>query len=71
MESFGPRLRAVVPAGVYLDVWPLPPTHEMIPAIRDAGREIFRRPSTMVAVLEVKMLLVYQVRASWDQTIRS
>ncbi len=47
MSALGPRLSEVIPPGVYLDVWPLAAAHELLPAVRAAGCEIFRAPGVV------------------------
>ena len=44
MAELGPRLHGIVPSGVFLDVLPVQPTDSLLPAIRNAGCEIFRAP---------------------------
>jgi hypothetical protein len=42
MATLGPKLGAIIPAGVYLDVWPLAPSHALLPAVRGAGCRIYK-----------------------------
>jgi|SRR5437667_3460922 len=44
MGQLGPQLHKIVPRGIYLDVWPLPRSHELLPTVRNAGCEIWRAP---------------------------
>ena len=45
MGELGPLLHKIVPKGVYLDVWPLPPRHAVLDAVRKAGCQIYAAPS--------------------------
>ncbi len=46
MQALGPKLHEVVPAGVYLDVLPLTPRHQLLPVVRKTGCQIFGAPAT-------------------------
>ena len=41
MERLAPQLHAIVPRGLYLDVWPLPEAHELVPKVQAAGARFF------------------------------
>ena len=41
LQTLEPRLRDAIPGGFSLDVLPLTPRHELLPAIRNAGSRIF------------------------------
>jgi hypothetical protein len=41
LDVLGPRLGAIVPQGVHLDVWPLPSGHPLLTQIRGAGCALF------------------------------
>jgi hypothetical protein len=45
MGTLGPQPHAIVPKGMYLDVWPLPRDHELLPAIRGAGCQLYAEPA--------------------------
>jgi hypothetical protein len=45
MGKLGPELTKIVPQGLYLDVWPLPPNHELLDAVRKAGCQIYKATS--------------------------
>ena len=47
MSALRPRLAAIVPAGVHLDVWPLAPAHALLPAVRQAGCQIYTAPAAL------------------------
>jgi hypothetical protein len=44
MSQLGPSLHRIIPGGVYLDVWPLPRSHQLLPTIRNAGCQIWQVP---------------------------
>lgn len=45
LQSLEPRVRGVVPSGFFLDVLPLSPRHELLPAVRNAGSRIYAAPA--------------------------
>jgi hypothetical protein len=44
MQTLGPKLHAIIPKGVHLDVWPLRPEHSLVPSVRKAGCMIWSAP---------------------------
>jgi hypothetical protein len=44
VQALEPRLKDVIPSGFFLDVLPLTPAHELLPAVRNAGSRIYVAP---------------------------
>jgi hypothetical protein len=44
LQALAPRLQEVLPGGFLLDVLPLSPRHELLPAVRNAGSRIYSAP---------------------------
>jgi len=44
MGHLGPKLHEIIPSGIYVDVWPLPRSHNVLPKVRSVGCEIWRAP---------------------------
>jgi hypothetical protein len=45
MSQLQPKLRAIIPRGIALDVWPLDPRNELLSSVRATDCQIFSAPS--------------------------